>query len=343
MWRALKWRAQNANRAITRGVRTGYRRARVAHHGRQLRLVQDNTAAIGREDVLLVCCLRNELTRLPFFLRYYRDLGVDHFLIVDNDSNDGFLDWIRSHSDCSVWHTRASYLASDFGVEWWNYLLRAYGSGHLCITVDPDEFLVYPHMRTRNLRDLGLFLKDDERATMHTLMLDAYGAGTLAQTVYRRGDDPFAVCPYFDRDGYIQRPGMHESTWIQGGPRMRVHSHDMPLRAPALNKIPVAWWERSFSYRSSTHWGSPATLNRAHTRGEVSLTGCLFHFKLVSLLVDKANEEAVRKQHYANGHEYRSYREAGDEIRFYQEGVSVRYESPEQLIRLGLMSAGPWI
>ena len=98
---------------------------------------------------------------MPFFLDYYRNLGVAHFLIIDNDSTDGFPGWIAQFDDCSVWHTTASYLTSDFGMQWCNHLLRRYGPGHLCVTVDPDEFLVYPRCNFRTLPDLGQFLKDD--------------------------------------------------------------------------------------------------------------------------------------------------------------------------------------
>ena len=342
IWNAARGAARVAAREVDRYVQYRRHRRRAFRHGRELICVQDNTRAIGSNDVVLVSCLRNERIRLPFFLKYYRGLGVDRFLFIDNDSTDGFLEWIRPFDDCSVWHTSASYLNSDFGMQWCNFLLRRYGTGHLCLTVDPDEYLVYPHMRTRNLKDLGLFLKDDERASMHVLLIDAYGEGKLSDTVYRSGDDPFTVCPFFDRDGYIQRPGINQSTWIQGGPRMRVYSHDHPELAPALNKMPLVWWQSNFLYRSSMHDGYPMSLNRAHIPGEVSITGCMFHFKLVSLLMEKAQEEATRRQHYANGREYRSYR-AGGELRFYQPGISVRYESPDQLIELGLMSAGSWI
>lgn len=340
--RGAKKSIRTISTEVSRTLTARRRRRRILEHGRDLELVQDNTRAIRSSDVILVCCLRNEQIRLPFFLDYYRRLGVNRFLIVDNDSTDGVLDWIRPFEDCSVWHTKASYLASDFGMQWCNHLLGRYGAGHLCVTVDPDEFLVYPYMGTRSLQDLGLFLKDDERVGMHVLMLDAYGRGPLSQTIYRAGDSPFEVAPYFDCDGYVQRQGINASTWIQGGPRMRVYSRESPGTAPALNKVPVVWWERSFSYRSSMHDGYPFRMNRAHTQGEVSLTGCLFHFKLLSVLLDKAAEEAVRKQHYANGREYRSYREAG-ETSFYEKGISVRYESPEQLVSLGLMCAGAWI
>jgi hypothetical protein len=311
-------------------------------YGKELTLTHDNTRAIKAGDVFLVTCLRNELIRLPFFLDYYRKLGVNHFLIINNDSTDDFADWIRQHEDCSVWHTKASYLESGFGMQWCNYLLGRYGHGHLCVTVDPDEFLVYPRMGTRKLKDLGLFLKDDERSSMHALLIDAYGPGTLSETAYYSGDDPFEVCPYFDRDGYIQCPGENLSTYVMGGPRMRVHNQTTPEISPALNKMPVVWWHRAYTYVSSMHDAWPPKLNRAHSPKEVSLTGCLFHFKLLNLLIEKAAEEAMRKQHFGGGREYRRYRNAGD-VSLYEPGISVKYESPEQLIELGLMSPGNWI
>ena len=112
--------------------------------GRRLRPVQDRTAAIGPSDILLVTCLRNERARMPAFADHYRRLGVGHFLVVDNDSTDGFMDWAREQPDVSVWHTKASYRDSRFGMLWVNDLLRRHGRKRWCVVVDPDEFLVYP-------------------------------------------------------------------------------------------------------------------------------------------------------------------------------------------------------
>jgi hypothetical protein len=324
-------------------VRDSHRIGRVLVHGRALQCVQDNTRRIAPADVLLVCCLRNELFRMAFFLDYYRNLGVGHFLIIDNDSTDGFLEWVAQFDDCSVWHTKASYLKSNFGMQWCNFLLRRYGTGHLCVTVDPDEFLVYPRCSCRSLPDLGQFLRDDQRSSMHVLMLDCYSDRPISETVYRAGDDPFKICPFFDRDGYTQRlvPSI-ASTWVQGGPRLRVYNRETPWLAPAVNKAPVVWWKANFTYQSSMHDLIPIRLNLPHTPGEVSLTGCLFHFKFVATLAEKAMEEVERKQHYAGGREYARYREAPNVV-LYSEGVSVRYESPDQLIRLGLMSPGLWV
>jgi hypothetical protein len=309
--------------------------------GRQLRLVQDRRDRIGPRDVLLVTCLRNEQPRMPAFVAHYRRLGVGHFLVVDNGSTDGFRKWAAMQPDMSVWHTEASYKGSAFGMLWCNDLLRRYGRKRWCVVVDPDEFLVYPHMETRDLRALTQFLEDDKRPCLHALLVDAYSDRPLAETVLGAGEDPFEVCPFFDRDGYVQTPGWGNGTWIQGGPRLRRHFHDRPGEAPALNKIPLIRWRRPYHYRQSTHDAWPRRLNRAHAEGEVSMTAALFHFKLVSALTAKAAEEAARNEHYDGGREYAAYRVAGA-AEFLAEGISTRFEGSDQLVRLGLMSPGRW-
>lgn len=309
--------------------------------GRQLKCVQDCLDQVGPQSILLFACLRNEKFRLPFFCDYYRRLGVSHFVFVDNDSNDGFSDWAAGQPDVSVWHTTASYKHSAFGMRWLNDLLRRHGTGHWCVVVDPDEFLVYPYMRTRSLRALTGFLEEEKRPCMHAVMLDAYSDRPLPEAVLGEGQSPFDVCPYFDGDGYVQTLGWGGGVWVRGGPRLRELFADSPETAPAVNKIPLIKWQANYHYRMSMHDAFPTSLNRAHARGEVSITGALFHFKFVSQLQHKASEEMTRGEHYAGSREYQRYHDAPDTC-YYDPDVSERYESPEQLIRLGLMSPGKW-
>lgn len=309
--------------------------------GRDLHKSQDNLKKIGPKDIILFTCLRNEKLRMPFFVDYYRRLGVKHFIVVDNGSTDGFQEWAREQPDMSVWHTQASYKASNFGMLWLNDLLRRHGRGHWCVVVDPDEFLVYPNMETRSLRGLSLFLEEEQRHCMHAVMLDAYSDRPLSQTILEEGQDPFEVCPFIDRDGYIQTSGWGQGTWIRGGPRLRTQFHEKPNEAPALNKIPFVHWRWDFHYNKSMHDAYPFMLNRAHSKNGVSPSAALFHFKMVASLAQKAAEELARREHYAGGREYERYA-ASKNAEFYEPGVSVRYENPQQLVELGLMSPGKW-
>jgi len=68
---------------------------------RELRVIQNNTARIKRNDIVVLSTMRNEYARLPYFLDYYRQMGVAHFLIVDNDSTDDTRMFLQNQPDVS--------------------------------------------------------------------------------------------------------------------------------------------------------------------------------------------------------------------------------------------------
>jgi hypothetical protein len=319
-------------------------RRRAKQSGTDLALVQDNTQRIRQGDLLVFVTLRNEQPRIPFFLDYYRRSGVAHFLFVDNGSTDGFAAHVKGADDCSVWRTEASYKASNFGVYWINHLPARFGVGHWCLTLDPDEIMVWPYCESRNILELIEFLEMEDRDHLFCLLLDMYGRGGVAQTTCAPGQDPIEAAPYFDTLGYSQRAdASYGETFVQGGPRRRMFFRDNPADAPALNKTPLIKWQPNFHYLSSTHTAAPKRLNRAHDKDTLAPTGCLLHFKFLSMLKEKVAEEMVRGEHYAGSAEYRRYDAvlsgASDSL-FYEH--SVRYESSRQLQELGLMSFGQW-
>ena len=118
--------------------------------------------------------MRNERTRLPYFLSYYRNLGVSAFLVVDNESDDGSREYLEAQEDVSLWSTAASYKRARFGVDWVNWLLTRHGHNHWILSVDVDEFLVYAHIETRGLRALTDWLDASSIRSFGTLLLDMY-------------------------------------------------------------------------------------------------------------------------------------------------------------------------
>ena len=147
-------------------------RIRAFHRRRDLSVVADRTHLIRADDILIFCTQRNERIRLPFFLDYYRKMGVNHFLIVDNDSTDGALDYLVGQPDVSVWHSKASYKRARYGVDWLNWLQMRHAHGHWSLVVDPDEFLVYPFCDTRPLRALTDWLDASSIKSFSAMLLD---------------------------------------------------------------------------------------------------------------------------------------------------------------------------
>jgi hypothetical protein len=312
---------------------------------RELDPIIDRTDQIEKSDIILVCTLRNERPMLPYFFDYYRKIGVGHFLFIDNGSTDGTTDFLTNQRDCSVWGSKASYKKSRFGMDWVNHILARHAQDHWVLTVDADEFFVYPHSDVRPLRALTDWLDNSSIKSFGALLLDMYSEKPIEETEYTPGTNPFDSLCWFDSGNYtIRKNALFGNLWIQGGPRMRAFFADRPNQAPALNKTPLVRWKRGYVYYSSTHSLLPRGLNRVYDEwGGEKASGCLLHAKFSHLLKGKALEELDRRQHYAASREYRAYRDGMDRGTVLWTEESVRYVGWRQLEGLGLMSTGGWI
>jgi hypothetical protein len=319
-------------------------RIRAFRKRRELSRVANRTDQIREDDILMFCTLRNEKVRLPYFLDYYREMGVNHFLFVDNDSTDGSLDYLAEQSDVSVWHTRASYKRSRFGSDWLNWLQYKYAHGHWTLVLDPDEFLVYPFCDTRPLRALTDWLDASSIKSFSAMLLDMYPKGRLDETPYQPGQNPLEIANWFDSGNYtMSRNKRFGNLWIQGGPRARMFFGDKPEKAPALNKIPLVKWDRKYAYVSSTHMLLPRGLNQVYDEwGGEKASGVLLHTKFLDTFTAKAAEELSRGQHYAASVEYKAYADSMKDDPELWCRWSEKYINWRQLEILGLMSKGNW-
>lgn len=311
---------------------------------RELADVADRTAGIRKSHIVALTTLRNERVRLPYFLSYYRDLGIDHFLMVDNGSDDGSREYLAAQRDVSLWTTQASYKAARYGLDWLTHLQRRHCHGHWTLSVDVDEFLVYPFCDTRPLRALTDWLEASALRSFPAMLLDMYPKGPVGAEPYREGDDPFRTAQYFDTGNYtISRNPTYGNLWIQGGPRARNYFSNAPQKAPALNKIPLVHWKRDYAYVSSSHMLLPRGLNQVYdTLGGEKASGVLLHAKFVEPFVAKTEEEMRRREHYRDGTEYDAYRNAMDRPSDLWCKWSEEYINWRQLEILGLMSKGNW-
>ncbi len=309
-----------------------------------LRPVANRTGAIRPGDILLFSTFRDEYVRLPYFMKYYRALGVSHFLMVDNGSTDGGREYLADQPDVSLWSTNASYKRARFGVDWLNWLQQKYGHDHWTLVVDPDELFVYPFCDTRPIRALTDWLDVSQIKSFGAMLLDMYPKGRIDAQPYRPGQDPIEIAAWFDPGNYmISKNHAYGNLWIQGGPRARVFFADTPKKAPALNKIPLVKWNRRYAYLSSTHMLLPRGLNLTYDAwGGEKASGVLLHAKFLDTFAAKAEEELTRRQHYSASLEYKAYYDNLRENPDLWCKWSEKYINWRQLEILGLMSKGNW-
>ncbi|RVU15948.1 glycosyltransferase family 2 protein [Methylobacterium oryzihabitans] len=321
--------------------------------------------APGRAACTALMVVRNEALRLPHVLAHHRALGVDRFLVVDNASADGSLDYLLAQPDCHVFRTADSFREASFGMDWINWLAGLCAPGSWCLFVDADELLTYPHAESLTLPQLCAFLDRTGSEGVPAMMLDMYNPGPIRAAHYRAGTPFLDTCPHFDTDYRVQpalRTGRQPE--IVGGPRLRLFYPELhgvgrlgiaarrALRALRLHPVGAALG------LSHLRWGAglPPELrkvpllkvrpglrwigNHAATPFvPAPLTAALLHFKFFSDFHARAVQEAARGQHWDGSAEYARYAaiiEARPDATFFHAG-SETFRSSAQLVALGLM------
>jgi hypothetical protein len=311
----------------------------------QITPLHDRTNGLASDAILAFATVRNEMLRLPYFFKHYRALGVDHFLVVDNGSDDGTTAYLAAQPDVSVWTTKDSYRLARFGTDWLGWLQFRFGHGRWCLTVDADELLIYPSYQSRDLRALTAWLDRENLPSFGALMLDLYPEGAIGDAQYIAGDDPTKSLGWYDADNYRWKfHHYYGNLWVQGGARARAFFASDPARAPTLNKTPLVRWDRRYAYVNSTHQILPRHLHDTldfDTQSKAS--GVLLHTKFLHITGEKSAEELHRKQHFQNTDLYAQYHQALTENPVIWHQGSARFQGEDALVTQGLMSKGNWV
>ncbi|MBR8826989.1 MAG: tetratricopeptide repeat protein [Gomphosphaeria aponina SAG 52.96 = DSM 107014] len=302
-----------------------------------LNRVDEKEIEIAPDDILCFVVERNESLRMPYFLQYYRSMGVDKFLIVDNDSTDDTRAYLAQQPDVYLWNSDRSFAVSKFGSHWVQLLLQNYGVNHWCLTIDADEFLYYPDCETKNLHQLCEELEQENKQALRGVLLDMYSDKPIKDTEYKSGQNPLEVCCYFDKKFYSRKQekagqGRHENSYW-GGVRQRVFGIPEDNKgAFALHKAPLFKYNDSIKLCPGFH-----TLSNVKFSDQ---TGCLFHFKFFSSFYEYVRDSIERGEHVIDASEYRQYAkkfEGNSDLTLFSPEHSVKFKDSKQLLDLGVI------
>lgn len=137
----------------------------------------------------MVACTRNEMFMLPHFLAHYRAMGVKAFLIADNTSDDGTLEYLARQPDVAVFSVDSEYRISQYGVAWQQAILSNFRVGRWSLVADADEFLVTgTDPGTARAERRSGEAEAEGADALRLFMLDLYPEGPLSKTDFASGD-----------------------------------------------------------------------------------------------------------------------------------------------------------
>lgn len=289
--------------------------ARAAPAGRALTLVagQERLETARAAPVAVICALRNERFILPHFLNHYRRMGVTSFLIADNGSDDGSVEWLAEQPDTVVFSAEAPFREAVQGTEWKIALMAQLRADKWSLVADADEFLVGRDLRGpghargwEGGEDLAQFLARPQwrdHDAFRIRMLDLYPDGPLSTATFAT-DDPFSQASLADKPPF-------RTNWLDLGPfsdrralrsalRHRLIPHS-PSNMYVSEKVALVRYRPWMRFSVSMHYAAEV---------RIATQELIFgHFKYTADLEQKVRREVRRGQYYDNAAEYRKYAE----------------------------------
>ena len=286
-----------------RKIWPSFQDVKLGHQSNALELISsdDSVARARAADVAVVACMRNEMFMLPHFLAHYRKLGAGAFLIADNLSDDGTLEYLAEQPDVALFSVDTDYRLSRYGVAWQQAMMAAFRTGKWSLVADADELLVWQKNQRQTLPDL---LAGPDWAcadAARIFMLDMYPRDRLENADFSSGD-LFAEAGFADRVPFRTNtlalgPFSNMPTWTSA-----LRHRLIPYSRPELfvaQKIALLRYRPWMRLSAGLHFVGDVTLAPQEL---------LFaHFKYNAEFRRKAKVEVARGQHFNDAEEYRKY------------------------------------
>ena len=257
-----------------------------------IKLISNNSTI--DDQIILFCILRNECHHINFFIEHYRSLGINTFVFLDNNSDDGTKEYLMKQQGIILYSNTEKFDAAK-KLGWLNYLLFLHGLDKYCLVVDADEYISYIGCEKYDFHDIISTMEKKGIKRTGGIMLDMYPKGELFSTT---ATDFLNDYNYFDYTGYDLLYYRWFGTQVIGGPRKRCFGCKN-----FLAKIPLFYFSsKDNSILVSNHYILPIE----PTKDQMFFA--LKHYKFLDKIDFEKVKDAVKKQyHFRNSMEYKIY------------------------------------
>lgn len=282
------------------------------------------------ETPLVFVVVRNELARMKVFYEHYRRMGIERFVILDNGSDDGTLEWLVQQKGTKVYQILEAF-ETQKKTGWIEKLLLLEGRNQWCAVLDADELLDFVDSEHHTLTDLVRSASSRGYQRIEGVLLDMYARESL----FCASDDFVRELRYFDTDSYQLLRSQDSDppilVTVNGGPRDRVLGGERALSKQAVFRFTLEMLYVQCHYLYPLLGGK-----------ELPCWYVLKHYKF--LRSDKA--EYVRRAHeksfYNSSAEYQFVEQIQEQVLSFYDEHSREYRDSHSLAVLPFLQQIPW-
>ncbi len=316
-------------------VQFGVRRAFMPFRVRTLRKPEGPPQMPSEPVVLSV--VRNGMPWLHTFLDHHRALGARRFVVLDNGSTDGSLDFLLRQNDVLLLASTAPYRHYENTFK--RYICDRYARERWCLFVDVDELIAYPGMDRHDLAALIRFVSEQGYDAVLTQMLDLYSDAPMAEIPDTTDLDLREVHRFYETHdinsrNYVESPG----AIIPANARMHVGGVRHRLFGTLNGLTKVSLFFNGGALRPFVNW------HHARNAKIADFSIALLHFPFNREYRDKVIEAASSGRYgWLTSDEYEAYAAImKDNPQLVLKGErSVRLDRLEQLVEEGFLQVSP--
>ena len=297
------------------------------------KLISDNL--IQTDDVfvpIVFVVVRNELERMKIFLEHYRKLGIKNFIILDNGSDDGTVEYLEKQEGTKIYQILEKFQTQK-KESWIEKMLAMEGVNRWCLVVDSDELLDFIGSENHLINQIIQKASEAGYKRIWGFMLDMYSKDPLF-TQNNFNLSMIENLRFFDKNSYelFCVKGKNKNDLIFGGPRARAFNIK-----PALSKQAIFFYEENVLY-SNCHFLFPTV-----KWGEIPCWFVLRHYKFSPADKMEYERRILEKGFYNNSQEYRIIM---DKVKRQNDGMyyedSVEYKDSNSLKCLPFITEISW-
>lgn len=182
--------ASRKRRILEFGIRPFLLKRKIRH------LSGPNQVHYGRDELLVICVVRNGEAYIDRFVEHYLALGAKHLVFLDNGSEDDTVDLLCRVREATVLQSAVPYKKFENTMK--RYLAERFSKRRWNLCADIDELFAYPFSSRLSLRRFLGYLNANSYSAVAAQMLDMFPDGPLSALPESEKAGLLESNPYYD-------------------------------------------------------------------------------------------------------------------------------------------------